>query len=63
MRKKTQADAPDPVEPAAAGVEAPAPKVEYPKYLRRRDEDGQPIDEVLVQNAAEHAAYGDEWGS
>lgn len=40
-----------------------APPVEYPKYLRKRNEDGQVTDEIYVNDEAEARKLGAGWAS
>ena len=47
-----------------AAYEPPAPeKVEYPKWLYRRDAEGQILDQVLVADEAERATLAKGWGA
>jgi len=41
----------------------PAPKIEYPKWVRKRDEKGQVLEQMLVQSETEHEALGGGWDS
>lgn len=38
---------------------SPPPIIEYPKWLYKRDADGQPYDKCIVPDAAAHAARMD----